>query len=107
MPAIVYQEITAGDRGQSTRGGSGIMRSFVQVTCLADRYDQATDLAEEARIILDGYTGAAGGVTVQHCVLQNGSRRDLPTLAGDSEEQTRFGVQMDFNVMYVADVPNP
>jgi len=103
---IIYQVVSDGSI-QSTFGGSGVFRSIVQVTCYADRYDSAFDLSEECRIILDGFFGAAGGTTVQHCLMDQGSRRDVPSLTGDSELQTRFGVLLDFKIMYTAPVPNP
>lgn len=100
----MYEEVGGGELTH-LGGAGGTAHTSVIVTCIGLTHDQAGDMAEEARRVLNGFSGSAGGVTVQHCLLEDGSRRASSYVSPDAEQQTKFSVSMSFDIMYLATAP--
>ena len=103
-PKVIYQEIGTGSV-YSARGGVGLADARVQITALASTPDAAAALLERIRVLLHGFVGAAGGVTVQHCLMIDGTKHDVPYIAAGNEVQTTFGKAADFNIFHIEPIP--
>jgi len=106
FPVLVYQQVSGGPI-HSSNGGSTTQDELWQVTAIGTSYLSAHTLLEQCRIILDGYSGTAGGVTVQHILIEENSTRDVPMMGGDMEQLERFGRLMSLRIMYEATTPTP
>ena len=79
-PNVVYQTLGT-RRVYSNDGPTGLARATVQLTCYADAYDAAKDLAGAVRAVLEGYTGvtpAAFGKTIDIQSSFVDDERDAP-----------------------------
>jgi len=74
MPALTYQYIT-GDSVLSNDGPTGLEHPFFQVDAWGETYASMNALFEAVRILLNGFQGDAGGVSVQGIFLAR--KRDL------------------------------
>lgn len=100
----MYEENSGGELTHMG-GAGGTAFSNVEINCLGNTHDEANAVAEEARKMLNGFSGSAGGVTIQHCLMEDGTRRFGSFVSPDAEQQTKFVVSMIFDIMYLADVP--
>jgi hypothetical protein len=105
LPAITFQQI-GGTPVESTNGGSTTQDTLWQITAIGATYAQAHDLINQVRVALHGYSGTAGGVTVQHILVESGSMRDIPYVDGDMEQLERYGKSIDFRIMYEDTAPS-
>ena len=62
FPLIIYTKV-AEERVSSHQGSSGLSRATIQIDCWADTDDESRNLAEQVRLVLDGYQGAMMIVT--------------------------------------------
>lgn len=92
LPAIVFFRVS-GERIFDTDGETGLADGRFQFDCWDDNLRGARELAEAVRKRLSGYSGAAGGETVQGAFLEND--QDLY----DSELDAHR-VMMDYLVWY-------
>lgn len=104
LPAIVFHEVSGGSLSHAG-GAGGVAQTVVSVTAIGRNFDESLEVSEAIRRALDGYSGDAFGVSIQHCLLSPGSRRHDPYVTGDAEEQTRFGISQDFNIMHTELAP--
>ena len=70
LPAITYRKIS-GPRIQTHDGASGLAHPRIQISCWAETYLAAKQLAEEVRQDLDGFSGAMGATHVGSMFLSN------------------------------------
>lgn len=99
LPAIVFTEVSGGSLSHAG-GAGGVAQTIVSVAAIGRNFDESLEVAESIRRNLDGFSGDHSGLSIQHCLLVPGSRRHDPYVAGDAEEQTRFGISQDFNIMH-------
>lgn len=79
FPCIVYNTIS--DVGLNSKSGMAAITSRVQVSCFAEKYEDANALAIAVRSALaDKAKGSYGGVSVQ--VIKFDSANDLTDTAG-------------------------
>lgn len=62
LPAITFNRIT-GQRELMHSGRSGLAHPQFQVDCWADDYTEVKQLAEQVRLVLEGYGGSMGSST--------------------------------------------
>lgn len=107
LPYIVYQEI-AGGSIQSMRGGGVVSNTRVQITCIATTHDQAAEMMDDVRVLLDGYRGAVGstGITLGHVLLIDGTRNDVSYVDPTNEQFTRFAKSEDYLFWHNITTPN-
>lgn len=104
-PYIVFHEI-AGGSNHVAAGSRDIAMTRVQVTCIADTFGAADTLMDQVRTKIDGWRGTINSEQVLHCLMIDGSRRDLPFIAPENEQATRFGRMCDFNIFHEQDLPS-
>jgi len=97
LPNISYQEVSC-PRVQVHSGPAGTAYPRYQINYWADTYTGAKALAEKGRIALDGYSGTAGGVTVQAILLED--EGDIPTDTTQTQRERTYGVRQDFIVWH-------
>lgn len=90
LPAIVYQQIT-GIFGYTADGEDTLNPYTYQITCWAESYSGARDLATKAKTALSAYEG--GNIDVIY-VTDEG---DMPSLEGDV---IRFGKRIDVKIWF-------
>jgi hypothetical protein len=79
FPCVVYNTIS--DVGVNSKSGMAAINSRVQVSCFAEKYEDANSLAIAVRATLaDKAKGTYGGVNVQ--VIKFDSSNDLTDSAG-------------------------
>ena len=103
-PLFIYQQVS-GSSLQTNNGGSTTQEALVQLTAIGTTPLQPLDLLNAARVLLHGYSGTAGGIVVQHILIEPGSIRDIPYLSDDTEQLERYAKSMDLRVMYEDTVP--
>lgn len=74
LPAVTYQVID-GTSDVTTDGPTGLANPRIQIDCWGATYGAMVPVFEAVRKRLNGYRGAAGGVTVQGIFLVR--QRDL------------------------------
>ncbi len=74
-PNIVIQVIGTG-RFYGNQGSTGISRATVQLSCYADDYKPAAQLASAVASVFDGFTGAVDGVKFHSVFIDD--ERDAP-----------------------------
>lgn len=97
LPAIVYQQIS-GQRDQVMAGPSGLASPRFQITCWADTYKKADELADAVRQTLDGYSGIVESVVIQAIHLLD--EADMPGIRPDNKAQSRYGKRLDFQIWH-------
>jgi len=97
LPALVYQQIS-GARDHVMAGPSGLASPRFQLTCWAETYAKADELADAVRQTLDGYAGTVDSVVIQCIHLLD--EADMPSVRPDSREQKRYGKRLDFQVWF-------
>lgn len=99
-PNIVYQRIGT-PRTWNNDGPDGIVRGTVQISCYADRYPQAKELAKAVRA-LNGFrgtvTGPSGSIVIHGIFLDD--ERDAPVPPPTGQSQGIAGIVLIFNVDY-------
>jgi hypothetical protein len=96
-PNIVYQRIGTG-RQYSNDGPAGIARASLQVSCYADDYSQARQLASAIRGVFNGFNGMIGTLRIQSMLLDD--ERDAPTPPPPGQSAGVVGIVMMFLVAY-------
>ena len=101
-PHIVYQLINV-SHIEVLAGSFGNARSLVQVSCRSHDYDEARDLAEKCRLVLQGYAGTAASIEISGVnLVDDRDIYDPPRLA---DEPGTYGVQLDFAVWNIEAIP--
>ncbi len=95
-PYIVYRRLGTARLG--TMGGPGSAKVRFRLTCWAVTYDGATALADAVRARLDGQSGAWGGLTVQHCTVEDESDAFEPS--PELLDRQFLGRQLDVEIMH-------
>lgn len=70
MPAIAYQQIS-GRPEYAQEGDSGLNRARFQLTCQAETYEGAKELAAAVKAALSGASGTWDDTTVNGCFVEN------------------------------------
>jgi hypothetical protein len=96
-PNITYQLISA-QRVNANDGPAGLVFATIQVSCWADAHKTAKQVAAAVRERLNGFTGSAGGLTVQSLLLDD--ERDAPRDASPDSGTAPAGVHLTFRVAY-------
>lgn len=101
-PYATYQVID-NPPAQTLRGPGGVTHATVQIDCVSRSYATAQDIALAFKGVrgataLDGFIGAAGGVTVQGCKCLSVRDDYLDPAAGEGMGWHR--TSMDFSVWY-------
>jgi hypothetical protein len=103
LPYIVYGEM--GEEGQPTHdgGSSGLCRMTIRLSVWAENYDEARDIGELIRLLMDGFAGTAGTGTITSCFKTD--QRDRYALPQSGEDMGIFGREIDFRVRYSETAP--
>lgn len=80
LPFVTWRR-TAIEREQTLGSPMGVPRVSVDYSIFAATYEQARDVADAMRLVLDGYGGSANNTEVKQTSLENESD-DFVTLAG-------------------------
>ena len=96
-PNLVYQTLGTA-RVYSNDGPAGLARATLQVSCYADDYKSAKQLAKAVRDALNGFAGTSAGIVVQSCLLDD--ERDAPQPPSSGQTFGLSGVVQVFNVAY-------
>lgn len=64
FPAIRYQRINT-VRSHALNATVGVTEATIQLDCMAESYSEAKTLADSVRVILHGFRGAMGTLTVR------------------------------------------
>ena len=102
MPAAVYQLISS-EHDETMDGASGLATARYQISAWAATRREAKMLADALRLRLQSYRGMLGSVEVQDISLA--ARRDVFEPSPDKLHQSRFGVQLDFEIWFIESVP--
>ncbi|KPK67835.1 MAG: hypothetical protein AMJ84_12270 [Acidithiobacillales bacterium SM23_46] len=97
LPAIVYERIS-GPHDYTSDGDAGHYVVRLQLTCLADNYDDAVGLALMVKTVLTSYVGQVENITIQHIAIDN--ELDLPIGRADNEQSMAFGRVLDIIVWH-------
>jgi hypothetical protein len=82
----------------------GAVNSTVQIMCMAMTLEAARRVAEEVRMIIAGYTGAAGESDIDACYVDNTNSAFVPL--DDGGEQGIHSVDLICLVQHAETVPN-
>lgn len=97
LPYATYQVIS--DLLPYGVSGSVNLRDCrVQVSVWATTYDAARSLAKLIETAVDGAAGTIASMDVDH--METISMNDLAYVAGDNEQQDRFGKAIDVRIFY-------
>lgn len=107
LPYIIYQEVAGGVYG-SQRGGGVVSNTRVQITCIAATHDQAAEMMDDVRVLLDAYRGTVGstGITLGHVLLIDQTRNDQSYIDPENEQLTRFAKSEDYLFWHNLTTPN-
>ena len=97
-PAVRYQVIGA-PRTHAMGVDTGEVHARVQVDCYATTYSGVRALADQVRLALNRWGDTAGGVVVDHVLLDEERDADEPTVVRDGERGV-YRVMMDFLAHY-------
>lgn len=96
-PAIAYQQIS-GPREHNVSGAIGWVQSRYQITCWGSIYDDALDLATAVRVAVDGFSGTAAGLVIDHIfVVDEG---DISDLSPENSKLTVYGKRIDAQIVF-------
>jgi len=101
-PCIVFRVISEQDV-YSNDGATGAVESRVEVQCIGATSDEADSLAKQVAKPskdggpLSGFSGTAGGVTIQHAFIDGGAD-DLEPLPGGADGDPV--ATLDFMIMW-------
>lgn len=70
LPYIVYRRAST-NRGRNHSGPNTKATVTFEVTCWADSYDNAIDLANKVRVGIDGKKGTWGSSAIGYCFVMN------------------------------------
>jgi len=101
-PMVIYKRSDA-DHIESTTGSSGLAAGLMEVECYSKDFNESRDLCEKVRLLLQGYSGTAAGVVVQHSALVSDTDDDIQS--ADGSEDTVFVGSMGFRMMYEEVIP--
>jgi len=102
IPAAVYQQISS-VADETLDGASGLTFARYQISAWAATRREAKTLAEAIRFRLQSFRGDMGDVSVQDVSLID--RRDGYEPAVQNAQQSRHGVQLDFQIWFTETVP--
>lgn len=80
MPLVTWRR-SGVQREQTLRGPMGLPRVSVEYSIYGTTYEQARELADAMRVVLDGYGGTLDNTTIRQTSLEDESD-DFVTLAG-------------------------
>jgi hypothetical protein len=80
LPLVTWRR-SGIERGQTLAGPAGLPRVSVEFSIYGTTYEQARELADAMRVVLDGYGGTVDNTTVRQTSLEDESD-DFVTLAG-------------------------
>jgi len=103
LPAIIFSVIGSTTENKIT-GASGGVRVVIQLDCYAETHIQANDLAEQVRLVLHGYTGAAGDSTIGHALLDN--KREMFDAPTDASDVPSYRVMMEWEILHNETIPS-
>lgn len=81
LPAIVY-DVMGGDPNDVLTGSSGSYRAVVDVECISNSHISSNDLAEQVRLLTQGYSGAMGTEVCNACRLTGRFEHYQPPIDG-------------------------
>ena len=101
LAALVYER-TSLDHIRSNDGATGLATALYDVTSWAETFVAARELADAARLALDGYSGTVGTVKIGFIMLEN----ELDILEEPLfDERRRCGVRQQYTVSYDETIP--
>jgi len=80
LPLVTWRR-SGIERGQTLAGPVGLPRVSVEFSIYGTTYEQAREVADSMRVVLDGYGGTVDNTTVRQTSLEDESD-DFVTLAG-------------------------
>lgn len=102
LPRIVYF-LSGNERDHVMSGGDGAPKATLTLECQGS-FDQAKDLAEVVRNVLDGYRGYAGEVFVKGCFFED--QTDQPANPVRGEEKAIKVRVVTLDIVYQETVNN-
>lgn len=101
-PAITFRRISE-PHDHNLDGASGIAQARVQIDCWARSAATADNVAEQVRLVLQGYSGTLGTITATSVVLDNVV--SIPEQPKDASDEWRYHIALDFLIFYRESVP--
>jgi hypothetical protein len=97
LPFIVWRR-SGISREHTLSGPMGVPTVSVEMQLLANTYEQARDLADKVRVVLDGYGGTLNNTEVKHVSLEQESD-DFVQLAGGDLPPV-YQVTQTYNILW-------
>jgi hypothetical protein len=97
LPFIVWRP-SGISREHTLSGPMGVPTVSVEMQLLANTYEQARDLADKVRVVLDGYGGTLNNTEVKHVSLEQESD-DFVQLAGGDLPPV-YQVTQTYNILW-------
>jgi hypothetical protein len=97
LPAAEYQQ-DGGKREHTMAGADGLVDSEYFITCYAESYSKAKELAMAIRQRMDGFSGTVGGVVIDVIFLTN--EVDVPEFKAGTDILSRYGKKLTFTVWF-------
>jgi hypothetical protein len=97
LPFIVWRR-SGISREHTLSGPMGVPTVSVEMQLLATTYEQARDLADKVRVVLDGYGGSLNNTEVKHVSLEQESD-DFVQLAGGDLPPV-YQVTQTYNILW-------
>ena len=97
LPLIIWRR-SGISREHTLAGPMGVSTVSVEMQLLATTYEQARDLADKVRVVLDGYGGTLNNTEVKHVSLEQESD-DFVQLAGGDLPPV-YQVTQTYNILW-------
>lgn len=81
LPAIVY-DVMGGSPDDVLTGSSGSYRAVMDVECISENHITSNDIAEQIRLVTQGYFGAMGDEQCNACRLMGRFEQYTPPIDG-------------------------
>lgn len=104
FPAIGY-EVASDDAPMHMRGESGLAKATVILTCWAESFLVAGQVAEAVRNAMSGLRGSLGGVYCRSCFV--GDFADVQYSDASTPGLYRAGKQTELTIWHSQSVPTP
>jgi hypothetical protein len=102
LPYAVYSRASV-ERKPKASGSTGFCVTVIRITSFAQQYDDACNLADQFRIVLDGKIGTVGAETIDSCRLID-ERDNIDPVEFAQNDAPHF-VSQDYQIMHRESIP--
>ena len=102
VPAIVY-DVMGGSPDDVLSGSSGSYRAVVDVECISENHITSNDIAEQIRLVTQGYFGAMGSEQCNACRLLGRFEQYLAPI--DGSDLGRHVVAISLEITHNQTIP--